>query len=211
MKSLIYQCWTGPMRSGTAASRDNMAEYAKRIGADYRFDKDPDVAVRICDVPIYYEPAIPWINLAEFAEYDKVMIVDMDVFAVEGLTENIFEVPIGDVGICTEPLQPKMRAAMSGYFFVKACVKPSLARSGRSAPIRLPPASTTSSAPQSLTPRPTSSIARSSPLGRTHFSSGTKYHRFSALAATDDAAARSMNVAIFTGGGSSPIAMSFIR
>ena len=105
MRSLIYQCWTGPMRSGSLASKSNMEEYAKRIGADYRFDKDPDVAVKTCDVPIYYEPAIPWINLAEFAEYDKVMIVDMDVFAVEGLTENIFEVPVGDVGICTEPLR----------------------------------------------------------------------------------------------------------
>jgi len=112
VKSLIYQCWTGPMRSGSLASKANMEEYAKRIGADYLFDKDPDVAVRICDVPIYYEPAIPWINLFD---YDKVLIVDMDVFAVEGLTENIFDVPIGDVGICTEPMQPKLRAAMSGY------------------------------------------------------------------------------------------------
>lgn len=113
-RSLIYQCWTGPMRSGVEASVANMRAYADRIGAEHRFDRDPNIAGKLCDVPAYFE----WLNpiLDErFLEYDQVLAVDCDVFAVEGLTESIFDCEIEDVGICTEPYQPDYRAKLAGH------------------------------------------------------------------------------------------------
>ena len=109
VRSLIYQCWTGPMRSGTVASRQNIAAYAKRIGAEYRYDLNPNIAGKVCDVPMYFE----WLNPLlddSFLGFDRIAVLDMDVFAVDGVEESIFEVPIADVGICTEPYQPEYRA-----------------------------------------------------------------------------------------------------
>ena len=114
MKSIVYQCWVGPMRSGVEASKANMEEYCARIGADYRFDHNPHIASKLCDVPIYYEPFNMLVDPA-FEEYDKVAAVDMDVFAVDGLTESLFDVPCGEIGICTEPYQPDYRASLHGH------------------------------------------------------------------------------------------------
>ena len=112
MKNLIYQCWYGPMRPGVEVSKKNMKAYADSIGAEYRFDHDIVQAGKICDCPIYYE----WLNplLDEtFWEYDNVAIIDVDVFAVDGLSKNIFDDMEGyEVGICEEPLQPKLRTEM---------------------------------------------------------------------------------------------------
>lgn len=113
MRCLIYQYWIGQMRSGVLASKANMEEYARRIGVEYRFDRNPNVASRRCDVPIYYECLNPLFD-ESFAGYDRVLSVDMDMFAVDGLTQNIFEEPIADVGICTEPHQPAYRATLTG-------------------------------------------------------------------------------------------------
>lgn len=109
MKNIIYQYWQGDLKPGVVYSCKLMEEYAKRIGAEYRFDHNKIIAGKVCNVPIYYEPANPLID-DSFDEYDHVMLVDVDVFPVEGLTENIFEQLDGeDVGICTEPLQPMLR------------------------------------------------------------------------------------------------------
>ena len=112
--NLIYQYWIGDMRSGVYASMDNMQQYAKRIGAAYRFDKDPNIASKLVDVPLYYEDMNPILD-DSFLKYDKVLVVDMDVFAIDGLIKSIFDLPITDVGICTEPQQPEMRARLSGH------------------------------------------------------------------------------------------------
>lgn len=100
------------MRSGVLASKANMEAYAARIGADYRFDKDPNRASKLCDVRWYYEKLNVLLDPA-FLEYDKVLSVDMDVFAVEGLQQSVFDEPIEDIGICTEPHQPKLRATLT--------------------------------------------------------------------------------------------------
>lgn len=111
MKNLIYQVWAGKLRPGCEYSSKLMKEYADRIGADYRLDIDPMIASKNCDVPMYFE----WLNPIlddSFLEYDNVCVVDMDVFPVDGLTEDIFEVSKGyDCGICTEPFQGKYRAS----------------------------------------------------------------------------------------------------
>ena len=109
MKNIIYQCWQGYMRSGCLASKGNMEAYAARIGSDYRFDENPNIAGKICEIPIYYE----WLNVMldeAFMEYDNVMSIDMDVFTVKNLEQSIFEEPFDEIGICTEPFQPDYRA-----------------------------------------------------------------------------------------------------
>lgn len=112
--NLIYQCWTGAERSGWLASQANIAAYAARIGVDYRFDRDPNRAGKVCDVPAYFEWLNPLLDTT-FERYDKVLVLDMDVYAVEGLAQNIFDEPIADVGICTEPHQPGLRAKLKGH------------------------------------------------------------------------------------------------
>jgi hypothetical protein len=65
--------------------------------------------VKTVDIPIYYEPANPFVD-PWFDDYDNIMLADIDVFPVEGLTQNIFDELNGeDAGICTEPMQPKFR------------------------------------------------------------------------------------------------------
>jgi len=109
MKNLIYQCWYGPMRPGVEASKKNMEAYADSIGAEYRFDHDIVQAGKVCDCPIYYEWLNPLLDKT-FWDYDNVAIVDVDIFAVENLKENIFDsMEDYEVAICEEPLQPKLR------------------------------------------------------------------------------------------------------
>ena len=116
MKNLIYQVWAGELRPGCNYSQKLFKKYAKNINADYRLDIDPNIASKICDVPMYFE----WLNPIlddSFLEYDNVLVVDMDVFPVAGLKQNIFEEftkdRIYDCGICTEPFQGKYRASFT--------------------------------------------------------------------------------------------------
>lgn len=110
MKNIIYQYWKGDLKPGVIASHKLMKKYAETIGAEYRFDHNIEIASKTVNVPIYYEPANPLVDNS-FDEYDNVLLVDVDVFPVENLNENIFEVLNGeDAGICTEPKQPKYRS-----------------------------------------------------------------------------------------------------
>lgn len=106
----IYQHWDGPLPVGEAAGRDAMREYAKRIGAFYRFDKDAhyfgDLKASYGRFRILHDPA--------FEEFDKVLYADTDVWPVDGLTESPFTNFEGDIGICTEPLQPVFRLSAKG-------------------------------------------------------------------------------------------------
>ena len=59
---------------------------------------------------MYFE----WLNPIlddTFLEYDKVLVVDLDIFPVDNLKDNIFDESIKDFGICTEPFQGKYRAS----------------------------------------------------------------------------------------------------
>jgi lipopolysaccharide biosynthesis glycosyltransferase len=97
------------MKPGVIESTKLIKEYADRIGAEYRFDHNVTIASNYVNVPIYYEPANPLVDKS-FDEYDNVALVDIDVFPVEGLEEDIFaELNGEDVGICTEPSQPTFR------------------------------------------------------------------------------------------------------
>jgi len=110
MKNIIYQYWKGPLKSGVLYSTRLMKEYADRIGADYRFDHNIEIASRTVDISIYYEPANPLVDKS-FDVYDNVALVDIDVFPVKDLTEDIFQtIGSSDAAICTEPQQPYFRS-----------------------------------------------------------------------------------------------------
>ena len=102
MNNLIYQYWLGKPGIAVQAGIDNMRAYAERIGAEYRFVKDPRWAGGVCDIPAYYNAFEPIYN-EDFWKYDNVMFADTDVFAVEGLEENVFDQDIEYIGICDEP------------------------------------------------------------------------------------------------------------
>ena len=108
MKNIIYQYWQGPLKPGVLTSTKLIKEYADKIGADYKFDHNVTIAGKVVNVPIYYEPANPLI-CDEFNEYDNIALVDIDVFPVEGLSDNLFMLNGEDAGICTEPKQPYFR------------------------------------------------------------------------------------------------------
>jgi hypothetical protein len=116
-KRLIYQYWDGPISVGCRAGIENMQQYANIIGVDYRFDDNPKYFRKQlgekqsqyfgCFRPVF-DPAI-------YEEYDQVLFADTDVFAIAGLLDSIFDAyPTQDLGICTEPMQPKLRQNTAG-------------------------------------------------------------------------------------------------
>ena len=88
MKNIIYQYWQGNLKPGVVYSTELMKKYADKIDAEYRFDHNKIIAGKKVNVPIYYEPANPLVD-SSFDEYDNVALIDIDVFPVEGLEENL--------------------------------------------------------------------------------------------------------------------------
>ena len=102
MKNLIYQYWSGSPPPAVEVGKKNMKAYAERIGAEYLYKNNPSFAKNKCSESQYYNAFEPIYN-EEFHKYDNVLFADLDVFAVDGLTENIFEQDVKDIGICDEP------------------------------------------------------------------------------------------------------------
>ena len=110
MKTAIYQYWYGSKpRASALAGSENMKNYAERIGAEYIFAHDPPYYGPDCNGLERKYSALRPIYDDEFLKYDKVLYVDLDVFATDNWTENIFEEDIKHIGICEEPLQPYLR------------------------------------------------------------------------------------------------------
>ena len=114
MKNLIYQFWDSREDGqrvnlpGVAASWKSIKQYADRIGADHIVEKNPERLHKLHS-SLYYGTFNP-VFRDEFLEYDNVLFLDSDIHAVDGLEEDIFDGFAADIGICTEPLQPKLRA-----------------------------------------------------------------------------------------------------
>ena len=111
-KNLIYQVWDGDLRPGCTYSEKLFRYYANMIDADYRLDLNPNIASKHVKGKdgMYFE----WLNPIlddSFLEYDKVLVVDLDIFPVDKLKNNIFNESVKDFGICTEPFQGKYRAS----------------------------------------------------------------------------------------------------
>tara|TARA_E500000318_G_C3564372_1_gene214977 strand:- start:622 stop:1437 length:816 start_codon:yes stop_codon:yes gene_type:complete len=118
MKNLIYQYWNGNIRPSCKAGVKNMKEYANRIGAEHIFEENPNWMKKLgmghLPKASYFDCFKPVFDTS-FDEYDNILSCDTDIFAVEGLTENIFEGFNHDIGICDEPFQPKQRTITLGH------------------------------------------------------------------------------------------------
>jgi len=117
MKHLIYQYYDGEILSGTKASVKLMKEYAGRIGADYIFEENPQWLLKQNRRVGRYTPHYGQFKVVYdpfFEKYDSILFLDTDIYPVDGLTENIFEVPVKHLGICTEGLQPDLRKKTRG-------------------------------------------------------------------------------------------------
>lgn len=116
--NVIYQYWDGQVRESARAGVEAMKEYAERIGAEYIFEENPQFLRTFFGYDFAgYSPhygAFKPIFDASFDKYDKVLFCDTDVFPIEGLEENIFDSFHGEIGICTEPFQPKQRTITKG-------------------------------------------------------------------------------------------------
>lgn len=113
-RNLILQVWVGPIRPGVQASVDNIKLYANAIGADHEFSLDPTTGMSLSGVSKgYYDWMNPIVD-RKYDKYDNIAVIDCDVYTPDGMTENIFDVPYEDFGICTEPEQPKLRAQDPG-------------------------------------------------------------------------------------------------
>lgn len=115
MKNLIYQFWNTQHQHGirknlpgVKASWKSIKTYADRIGAVHLAEENPPLLHNL-PAALYYGAFNP-IFREEFHEYDNVLFVDSDVFAVDGLEENIFEGFDADIGVCFASLLPKLRA-----------------------------------------------------------------------------------------------------
>ena len=82
------------MTSIVEQSIKNISEYAKSIGADYEFIRGivfkPKIAHKLdipCQKLVYLDE--------KYDEYDNVLMLDADMFAVKGLTKNVFEETTG--------------------------------------------------------------------------------------------------------------------
>ena len=101
------------MRQGCQAGIENMRAYAASVGAEYLFEHNPKFVTNLGSYSSYYGAFKP-IYEESFHKYDNVLFADTDVFAVEGLAQDIFEGFGSDIGICTEPDQPKLRIHTAG-------------------------------------------------------------------------------------------------
>lgn len=109
MHCLIYQYRIGHLPAYAQVSRQSFETYAKTIGADYRFDHNPRF---FRGKYASYHTALRPIFDRAFHIYDRVLFTDMDVVPTAGLTENIFDQPIGHFAMVEEREQPARREAM---------------------------------------------------------------------------------------------------
>jgi len=94
MTNIILQHYTGELGELELLSKANISNYAQMVDADYRLIVGnvfhPDLSPPCQKLAILNE---------EFDEYDNAVIVDLDMFARKGLTENVFDVP--GIGVST--------------------------------------------------------------------------------------------------------------
>lgn len=95
MKNIIMQHYTGNLSDLAKLSIKNIQKYAKTIGADYKF----------LEGNVFHSELTPPCQKVhmldqKWDEYDFVVMVDTDIFAVKNLKENIFT-DIDGVGLNT--------------------------------------------------------------------------------------------------------------
>lgn len=112
MKNLIYQFWDGKLTDACKASVENLKKYAERIGAEHIFEHNPRFVTNLGHYSPHYGAFKPAYT-EKYHEYDNIMFADTDIFALDKITDNIFEEfqqSDTEIGLCTEPLQPILRS-----------------------------------------------------------------------------------------------------
>lgn len=86
--NIILQHFDGELRPLDKLSIENIKEYAKMVGAEYRL---------ITGKPFREHLTSPCQKVymldEEFDKYDKVLMLDIDMFAPKSMKENVFNVP----------------------------------------------------------------------------------------------------------------------
>ena len=88
MKNIILQHWTGTLGPLELASKKNMEKYAEHCGADYQLIEGNQFRSWLSP------PCQKLIMLDErFDKYEDVLMVDLDMFVVKNVKDNVFDVP----------------------------------------------------------------------------------------------------------------------
>jgi len=99
--NLIYQCFDKELPKWAQISSTKFRKYSEHVGAEY-----------LCETKSVFAPMCPYYEHLKliydplFEKYDKILYCDLDV--VPEKQENIFDVPIEDVGMVAERQYPNM-------------------------------------------------------------------------------------------------------
>jgi hypothetical protein len=85
---LILQHFNGELRPLDKLSIENMKQYADKIGAEHKLITGKPFSDRLTNAC----QKVHCIS-EDYDEYDNVLMVDPDIFAVKGLTQNVFDRP----------------------------------------------------------------------------------------------------------------------
>ena len=88
MKNIILQHWTGELGPLELASKANMEKYAKQCGAEYEL-------ILGNQFRSWLSPQCQKLIMLDerFDKYEDVLMVDLDMFVVKNVKENVFHVP----------------------------------------------------------------------------------------------------------------------
>lgn len=110
-KNLIYQYWEGnAIPFYASVSQNQMKDYADFCEADYRFDLNHHYFNNTTLYSQYYNAFRPIFDKNFYEKYEKILFCDLDIFITNlGKSNNIFDEPINNIGICEEKQQPELR------------------------------------------------------------------------------------------------------
>lgn len=118
--NIAFQYWLSrPVLPGAEYGAKCMSEYAGRCGATHYFARHETFTDRLGVDPRWFDKLRPVFD-PQFAGFDKVLVADVDVFPVDGITASIFDEPCGDFGMVEEPDQPAARAHPNSRLFTTA-------------------------------------------------------------------------------------------
>lgn len=114
--NLIFQYWLSrPVLPGAEHGAKCMSEYAGRVGATHYFARHKTYTERYGVDPRWFDKLRPVFD-PELDKFDLVLVSDVDVFPVRGLTQSIFEEPLLGFGMCEEVDQPELREKYGRVF-----------------------------------------------------------------------------------------------
>jgi len=111
MANIILQHFDGNLRPLDKLSVENIKQYAKLVGAEYEL---------VTGKPFRKHLTAPCQKVfmldEKYDDYDQVLMLDIDMFAPKGMTENVFD--LDGVGINTETQQRLHREIIGRYSLI---------------------------------------------------------------------------------------------